>query len=74
MPPPVLAEDAGFLQFSPSVGGKEGSDPARAIHTRGHQDGDEWVINGSKLYISGADRADFALVFARTSDDPGRTE
>ncbi|MEM9652047.1 MAG: acyl-CoA dehydrogenase family protein [Actinomycetota bacterium] len=49
-----------------------GSDPARAIQTRGHEDGDEWVLNGSKLYISGADRADFALVFARTSDDPGR--
>jgi alkylation response protein AidB-like acyl-CoA dehydrogenase len=49
-----------------------GSDPARAIQTRGRQDGDEWILNGSKLYISGADKADYALVFARTSDDPGR--
>ena len=43
-----------------------------APQTCGVQDGDQWVLNGAKLYISGADRADFALVFARTSDDPGR--
>ena len=49
-----------------------GSDPARAIQTEGFQDGDDWILNGAKLYISGADKADYALVFARTSDDPGR--
>ena len=49
-----------------------GSDPGRAIRTRGFKDGDEWVLNGSKLFISGADKADYALLFARTSDDPGR--
>ncbi len=49
-----------------------GSDPARAIQTKGYADGDDWILNGSKLYISGADRADYALLFARTSDDPGR--
>ena len=49
-----------------------GSDPARAIQTKGFQDGEDWILNGSKLYISGADKADYALLFARTSDDPGR--
>ena len=49
-----------------------GSDPARAIQTRGVRDGDDWILNGAKLYISGADKVDYALVFARTSDDPGR--
>lgn len=49
-----------------------GSDPARAIQTKGFQDGEDWILNGAKLYISGADKADYALVFARTSDDPGR--
>ncbi len=49
-----------------------GSDPARAIQTRGYQDGDDWILNGSKVFISGADKADYALLFARTSDDPGR--
>jgi len=49
-----------------------GSDPARAIQTRAVRDGDEWVINGSKIFISGADRADFGLVFARTDPAKGR--
>ena len=49
-----------------------GSDPARAIQTRAVRDCDEWILNGSKLWISGADRADYGLVFARTGG-PGRT-
>ncbi len=36
------------------------------------RDGDDWVLNGSKLWISGADRADYGLLFARTGG-PGRT-
>ena len=67
--PALRGEKKGCFALTEPSGG---SDPARAIQTRGHQDGDEWVINGSKLYISGADKADFALVFARTSEDPGR--
>jgi len=49
-----------------------GSDPARAIQTRAVRDGDDWVLNGTKLWISGADRADYGLLFARTGG-PGRT-
>ncbi len=67
--PALRGEKKGCFALTEPSGG---SDPARAIHTRAHLDGGEWIINGSKLYISGADRADFALVFARTSDDPGR--
>ena len=37
-------------------------DPARAIQTKAVREGDDWVINGSKLWISGADRANFGLV------------
>lgn len=48
-----------------------GSDPARAIQTRAVRDGDDWVLNGTKLWISGADRADYGLLFARTGG-PGR--
>ena len=48
-----------------------GSDPGRSVQTSARRDGDEWVLNGSKLYISGADEADFAVVFARTGG-PGR--
>lgn len=48
-----------------------GSDPGRAIQTRAVRDGDDWVLNGTKLWISGADRADYGLLFARTGG-PGR--
>ncbi len=67
--PALRGEKKGCFALTEPSGG---SDPARAIQTRAHEDGDQWVINGAKLYISGADKADFALVFARTSDDPGR--
>ncbi len=42
-----------------------GSD-AQAIRTRAVRDGDSWVINGHKHYITNGADADFALVFALT--------
>ena len=42
-----------------------GSDP-RGMETRAKKDGDEWVINGTKHYISWAGDADFLILFART--------
>ena len=33
------------------------------------QDGDEWVINGHKWFISNARRASFAILIARTELD-----
>lgn len=67
---PVLrGEKRGFFGLTEPSGG---SDPARAIQTRAICDGDDWIINGSKVYISGADKADFGLVFARTDPTQGR--
>lgn len=67
---PVLrGEKRGFFGLTEPSGG---SDPARAIQTRAVPDGDDWIINGAKVFISGADKADFGLVFARTSPDKGR--
>ncbi len=42
-----------------------GSD-ARNIRTSAARDGDEWVINGEKTFITGGDIADFCMVFAVT--------
>ncbi|MDG1198584.1 MAG: acyl-CoA dehydrogenase family protein [Actinomycetota bacterium] len=67
--PTLRGEKKGCFALTEPSGG---SDPARAVQTKGYKDGTEWVLNGSKLYISGADKADYALLFARTSDDPGR--
>jgi alkylation response protein AidB-like acyl-CoA dehydrogenase len=67
--PTLKGEKRGFFGLSEPSGG---SDPARAIQTRAVQDGDDWIINGSKLWISGADKADYGLIFARTAPDKGR--
>ena len=47
-----------------------GSDVAN-IRTRANAEGDDWIINGRKLYITNGAQADWACVLARTSDEPG---
>ena len=47
-----------------------GSDVA-GIRTRAVRDGDEWVINGAKLFITNGTQADWLCLLARTSDEPG---
>jgi len=49
-----------------------GADPARSISTTAVRDGDQWVINGTKVFISAADSSDWGVVFARTSPGKGR--
>ena len=55
-----------FAMTEPEVAG---SDPT-LIKTFAYKDGDEWVINGHKWFISGARGAKFALLVARTEEDP----
>jgi alkylation response protein AidB-like acyl-CoA dehydrogenase len=47
-----------------------GSD-ARNIRTSAVRDGDEWVINGEKTFITFGDVADFVMVFAVTDKEKG---
>jgi glutaryl-CoA dehydrogenase len=44
-----------------------GSDPAN-MKTRAVRDGDGWVINGSKMWITNGNLADLAIVWAQTED------
>jgi len=44
-----------------------GSDPA-AMKTRARKDGDSWVINGSKMWITNGGIADIAIVWALTDE------
>ncbi len=67
--PMLRGEKRAFFGLTEPSGG---SDPARAIRTRAVKTNDGWVINGSKVFISGADKADFGLVFARTDPEKGR--
>lgn len=45
-----------------------GSDPS-AISATAVKDGDSWIINGQKVFITGGNEADFAMVFAVTDRD-----
>src|SRR6266550_1621205 len=47
-----------------------GSDVA-GIRTRAVRDADEWVINGSKTYITNGHRADFIVLVTKTDPDAG---
>jgi acyl-CoA dehydrogenase len=47
-----------------------GSD-ARAIRTSARQDGEDWIVNGEKTFITHGTDADFTMVFAVTDADKG---
>jgi len=55
-----------FAMTEPEVAG---SDPT-LIQTHAVPDGDSWVVNGHKWFISGASGAKFAILIARTEDQP----
>ncbi len=67
--PTLRGEKRGFFALTEPSGG---SDPARAIQTRAVREGDDWILNGAKIFISGADKADYGIVFARTAPEKGR--
>ena len=44
-----------------------GSDPA-SMKTHAKRDGDDWILNGSKMWITNGNLADIAIVWAQTED------
>jgi len=57
-----------FAQTEPGAG----SDPGGMMQTRAVRDGDDWVINGTKMWISNGADADFIMVQAVT--DPAKRQ
>jgi glutaryl-CoA dehydrogenase len=47
-----------------------GSDPG-SMRTRARRDGDDWVLDGSKMWITNGTLADVAVVWAQTDPDAG---
>ena len=65
---PAIAGDmvASIAVTEPGAGSDVG-----ALITTARRDGAEYVINGSKTFITNGTQADFLTLLARTSDDPG---
>lgn len=64
--PPILRGEAFWMQLLSEPSG--GSDLAGVLSTA-VRDGDEWVLNGSKIWTTGAWWADWGLCLARTNWD-----
>jgi len=64
LPKMAAGEAIGCFGLTESHGG---SDPG-AMKTHARRDGDEWVINGSKMWITNGSIADIAIIWAKTDE------
>lgn len=66
---PMVAGQArsAFFMTEPALEGGAGSDPSM-MQTTATQDGNHWIINGRKTYITGADGAKVGIVMAKAEE------
>ncbi|WP_395106238.1 acyl-CoA dehydrogenase family protein [Actinomadura sp. SCN-SB] len=63
---------SGELGFSVGMSEPEAGSDLAAVRTRAVRQGDSWVINGTKVWTTGAHRNEFMVLLARTSDEEDR--
>ncbi|MEW9674845.1 acyl-CoA dehydrogenase family protein [Lentibacillus sp. L22] len=68
VPSLIAAEKIGMFALTEPGGG---SDAAGSMKTVAVKDGNEYVINGSKVFITFANEADYGVLFAKTNPDAG---
>jgi alkylation response protein AidB-like acyl-CoA dehydrogenase len=68
VPDLIKANLIGMFALTESGGG---SDPAGSMKTTARLDGDEYIINGSKTWITFANEADIGVLFAKTDMEAG---
>jgi acyl-CoA dehydrogenase len=64
---PKLA--AGDIRFAFSLSEPNSGSDAASRRTKAVRDGDDWIINGQKMFCSAAQVADYILLMARTDPD-----
>jgi glutaryl-CoA dehydrogenase len=64
LPPMARGEAIGCFGLTEPHGG---SDPAN-MKTHAKKDGDDWILNGAKMWITNGSIADIAIVWAQTED------
>jgi alkylation response protein AidB-like acyl-CoA dehydrogenase len=62
LPPLASGEEVWCQLFSEPAGGSD----LAALRTRAEPDGDDWIINGQKIWTSGAHYADHGVIVVRT--------
>ena len=62
LPPLASGEEVWCQLFSEPAGGSD----LAALRTRAERDGDDWVINGQKIWTSGAHYSDYGVIVVRS--------
>ena len=65
VPRGLKGEDVWCQLFSEPAGGSD----LAALRTKAIPDGDDWIINGQKIWTSGAQIADYGILITRTDPD-----